>query len=248
MINILIVDDERRAQKYLAGMVSEIPGCHVSGFASNGIEAVNKASQLDVDIVLMDIRLPLMDGIEAAKYMSESYNPPKIIFTTAYTKHALSAFAMRACGYILKPVLRRDLEESIFHARKSISLCIQEDKKKVTQRQHICFRGKDKIYLVPTKDIIFFKSRSKYTLVKHTKGEELMCETLIKLEKDFSGSFFRVHRDTLVNSDYLDTMEKDSSGRYFMRLKHCADRLLVSRRHVSDMRRRMKRFSKPKSK
>lgn len=243
MINVLIVDDERCAQKYLSDMVSDIRGCHVTGLANNGVEAVSKVSQLKVDLVLMDIHMPVMDGIEAAKYISGAYDAPQIIFTTAYSSHALSAFDTKACGYLLKPILREKLEEKISHARRDISLRVAEGRNKVNRRRHIYCRSASRVYLIPAEDIIFLKAQAKYTLVKHIKGEELLAETLIKLEKDFAGYFFRVHRGILVNFDYLEAMEKDKCGHNFLKLKHCDERLLISRRHIADTRQYLKRFA-----
>ncbi len=243
MINVLIVDDERLAQKYLSDMVSDIPGCHVAGFANNGVEAVSKVSQLNVDLVLMDIHMPVMDGIEAAKYISSAYDAPQIIFTTAYSSHALSAFDTRACGYLLKPILREKLEEKISHARRDLSLRVADDEKKVNRRRHIYCRSKSRVYLIAAEDIIFLRSQAKYTLVKHVNGEDLLAETLVKLEKDFAGYFFRVHRGVLVNFDYLEAMEKDRFGRNFLKLKHCKEKIFISRRHIADTRQFLRRFA-----
>ena len=107
MMNVLIVDDEQLARQRLRHMLNGM-GEHV--IAETGEQALAKSQHINPDIVLMDIRMPGMDGLEAAAYINQLENPPAIIFTTAYSDHALQAFEAHAIDYLLKPIKRDRLE------------------------------------------------------------------------------------------------------------------------------------------
>ncbi|MCU7806414.1 MAG: response regulator, partial [Candidatus Thiodiazotropha sp. (ex Semelilucina semeliformis)] len=106
-MKILVVDDETLARQRLMSLIEELGAPYeLSGEAANGEEALQHFRQQGADLVLMDIRMPGMDGLEAARQMSGSERPPAVIFTTAYEEHALEAFETAAQDYLLKPVRR----------------------------------------------------------------------------------------------------------------------------------------------
>ena len=119
-IRVLIVDDEQLARDRLARMVGEFPNYEVVGEAGNGIEAVQLAGTQDPEIVLMDIRMPGMDGLEAARHLAELDEPPAVIFCTAYEEHAIEAFDLQAVGYLLKPVRGNNLEAALGRAPSAV--------------------------------------------------------------------------------------------------------------------------------
>jgi len=112
-MNILIVDDEPLARQRLIGLVQELNGFEVCGNASNGKDALRLAQELKPDVVLLDIRMPGMDGIETAHHMNRLSKPPAIIFTTAFSEHALNAFETHAVDYLLKPIKQERLAEAL---------------------------------------------------------------------------------------------------------------------------------------
>ena len=112
-MRILIVDDEKLARDRLRELVTDIGGHSVVGEAMNGNEAVEKTSELNPDILLMDIRMPGMDGLEAAMHLMGMEQPPSVIFTTAYDQHALDAFEVNAVDYLLKPIRKDRLASSL---------------------------------------------------------------------------------------------------------------------------------------
>src|SRR3990172_718632 len=114
-MRILIVDDEKLARERLRELLTDIGGCTILGEAANGAEAVEKTAELNPDVLLMAIRMPGMDGLEAAMHLMGMERPPSVIFTTAYDQHALDAFAVNAVDYLLKPIRRDRLADAPAH-------------------------------------------------------------------------------------------------------------------------------------
>ena len=248
MMNILIVDDEKYACDRLIQLVSEIPGCYVKACAYNGLDAVEKADVLDIDVVLMDIRMPVMDGLEAARQMNKSANSPQIIFTTAYRQHALSAFDVNARGFLLKPIARYQLREKLEQLRQPGAIRYvkevgQYNRNYRNHRSHIYCRIANQLELIPLEDIIYFKSEQKYIMVKHIEGSHLIDDTLKNLEQEFNDTLMRVHRSTLVNKVYMKSLSRGDDQRLQLRLKCTNDTLRLSRRYISRVRTYLRRFS-----
>ena len=117
-MRVLIVDDERPALSRLSSMIEDADGYEVCAQAGNGVEAIKQADTHKPDVILMDIRMPGMDGLEAARHMSEYDEPPALILTTAFGEHALEAFETNAIGYLLKPIRREKLMAELTAATK----------------------------------------------------------------------------------------------------------------------------------
>ena len=245
MINIMVVDDEKHACDRLTQLVSEIPGCYVKACSYNGLDAVEKIDVLDIDVVLMDIHMPVMDGLEAARHMNKSINSPQIVFTTAYRQHAFSAFEVNAMGFLLKPIARYQLKEKLEQLQQPpAARCVREvGQYNRSHRSHIYCRIANQLELVPLEDIIYFKSEQKYTLVKHINGSHLIDETLKQLEQEFDSILMRVHRSVLVNKVYMKCLNRDDDQRLQLSLKCTNDTLHLSRRYITAVRTHLKQFS-----
>lgn len=237
-MRVMIVDDERPALTRLAGMLEGNEEYQVCCEATNGLEAVRLAEEYKPDIVLLDIRMPGMDGLEAARHMAEMEQPPAVIFTTAYGEHALEAFETHAVAYLLKPIRKEKLLEALDVAAKpnkaQLSQIASETKK--DKRTHICARVRGNLELIPLIDIFYFYADQKYVTVRHKNGEVLIEEPLKNLEAEFSEEFLRVHRNALVAINIVNGMEKTPEGRFHVRLKGLDDTLEISRRHVPQVR------------
>ena len=240
-MKVLIVDDEQLARDRLARMLGEIEGVTVVGQAANGMQAVERCDALTPDIVLLDIRMPGMDGLEAARHMAGMEEPPAVVFCTAYEEHAIDAFNVQAVGYLLKPVRRDDLVRVIASATRPnraqlAALSVEEGSK----RTHISARTRRGLELVPIDDVCFFQADQKYVTVRHPGGELLIDDTLKELEDEFGERFIRVHRNALVSAKHIIGLDRNEEGQYQIRLRGVPDGIDISRRHVADVRRLIK--------
>jgi two-component system response regulator AlgR len=246
-MKVLIVDDEQPARERLRQLLDDMPGYDVAGDAGNGREAVDLAARLQPDIVLLDIRMPGMDGIEAAQHMNALDAPPAIVFTTAYDEYAIDAFEVRAIGYVLKPVRRSRLEGALEQAARLAASTLAEvaaESGIESRRQHICAKVQDELLLVPIADISYFQADQKYVCVHHDNGEHLIDDSLKSLEKEFGDSFVRIHRGALVAVNRIDRLDRTGDGKTRIVLRDGshddAKQLIISRRHVAEVKKRLR--------
>ena len=246
-MNILIADDEPLARARLKRLVDENDAWRVVGEAVDGKEVLLLCGKMNPDIVLMDIRMPDMDGLEAAFHLSNLENPPAIIFTTAFSEHALEAFKSNAVDYLLKPIRKDRLEEALKKARKVNRAQLMElGKNDETdhRRTHISAQISGNIHLIPIDEIYFFHAEQKYVTVRHKQGEVIIDESLKSLEEEFGERFIRIHRNALVAKSYLDSLEKQGSGQWMVKMRGVEERLEVSRRHMTQVRKQLKQLKK----
>lgn len=239
-MRVVICDDEPLARERLSRIVKE-EGHEVVAQATNGIEAIAKVKEFHPDIVLLDIRMPEMDGVTCAKELNKLENPPAIIFVTAYDHYAVSAFQTHAIGFLLKPVNRDDLVKSLSQASKLNVAQLNELRRLENPtaqpvRQHIAARTHRGMELVAINDIYYFTADQKYVQVRHRNGTVLIDDTLKDLEQEFDSAFFRVHRNALINLDYLEMLESVDTGQFQVCFKGIDDKLSVSRRHLPMLR------------
>lgn len=242
-MKVLIVDDEAPARTRLQGMVGDLDSYEVCGLAANGSEAVEMASQHQPDVILMDIRMPGMDGLEAAHHLQAMEHPPAIIFTTAYNDYALQAFDMHAVDYLLKPVRQERLLESLLHARRMTRVqiaALDAAEEYPGARDRICARVRGSLQLIPVEDIRFFQADQKYVTVCTGELSVLIEETLKALEDEFADAFVRIHRNALVARRYITGMDKDDEGHVRVCLADVNTPLEVSRRHTAQIRKLVK--------
>lgn len=237
-MKVLIVDDEMPARARLRRLLEEIEGCQVVGEAASGAEALDQTAALHPEVVLMDIRMPGMDGLEAAARLATLEAPPAVIFTTAYDEHALAAFRAQAADYLLKPVRQERLAESLQRVRRlnRSQLATLRSDEQPSARAQLTVRVRGGLRLVPLDEVVYFLAEDKYVTVRALSGEFLIEDALKALEQEFGRSFVRVHRNALVSTLHLDGIEKDALGRYQVRLRGVAERLEVSRRHLPALR------------
>lgn len=239
---LLIVDDEPLARARLRGQIAELVG-EVVGEASTGIEALELVQQLRPDIVLLDIRMPGMDGIEMARHLSRLPQPPAIIFTTAYNEHALAAFEMYAIDYLLKPVRLERLQTALSRARLLTAVQLREladNRAQATARTHFSALNKGGLRIVSLLDVLYLQADQGYVTVKYAQGELLVEDSLRALEEELRDTFLRIHRNTLVAVSQVMGLERDAVGNCSILLRDVADKLPVSRRLVSEVRRRLR--------
>lgn len=242
-MRVLIVDDEAPARERLKRLLSEIEDCELSGEASNGHDALQLCQQQQPDVLLLDVRMPGLSGIDVAQHLNSLAEPPAVIFTTAYDEYALDAFEAEAIGYLLKPVRKEKLARALRHAARISSSRIQQLKHKTnieTRREHICARLGEQLRLIPVNEIRYFFAEQKYINVHHSKGMDLIDESLKDLSIEFADDFIRIHRNALVAERAIAGVERDAEGQYKVQLCNSSETLPISRRHNSAVLRRLR--------
>ena len=239
-MKVLIADDEPLAVERLSRLVTQM-GHEVIATAAHGQEVLSHIENDSPDVVLLDIQMPGMNGLECAEQLNQ-FNPrPAIIFCTAYDQHALEAFKFQAQGYLLKPVAAQDLQQ-VFHHLTQLTQAQMTGLQKEemfdakSQRQQIAAKTYRGVELIPVENIYYFLADQKYVTVRHKNGSVLIDETLKDLEFEFSDRFIRIHRNALVSLDYLEGLELVTAGQYQVRLRELEERLSVSRRHLPSLR------------
>lgn len=238
-LEVLIVDDEQPAQDRLQRLIIDLPDWDVGGVCGSGEQAIELVKQLNPAVVLLDIRMPGMTGIEAARHMAALPSPPAVIFVTAYDEYAIEAFDAQAVGYLLKPVRRDKLERALQHADRLTSAKLGEIAtagRDLLVRQNIAVRVGDELRLIPVNGIRFFRADQKYVTVSHVGGENLIDESLKLLADEFERGFVRIHRAFLVAVDAIAAIERDERGRHMVRLYDYVDTLPVSRRRLAALK------------
>lgn len=244
-MNVLIVDDEPLARDRLKRMVNETRDWRVIAEASNGAEAIEQCQQTRPDVVLMDIRMPEMDGLSAARRISDDENAPAIIFCTAYDEYGVEAFEAEAVGYLLKPVRQENLESALLKAQRLNRLQLNainaanDAECILKQREHITSRSRRGIQMVPFSDVRVFRADHKYVTAYHNEGDLLIDDTLKELEAEFPDKLIRVHRNSLVAINYILGMERNQEGVQCLVLDGIELRPQVSRRHLPRVRKLM---------
>jgi two-component system response regulator AlgR len=245
-LRVLIVDDEaparRRLRDVLADCADQLP-VEIVGEADNGLAALTQVQQHAVDVVLLDIRMPGMDGLECAAHLNALDAPPAVIFCTAYDVYACQAFDLNAVDYLLKPVRADRLVRALSRAHR-LNAVILDRLREVSPkaRSHLSVNEKGRIVLIPVADILYLKAELKYVTVRTAAREFLIEESLTHLESEFGDRFLRIHRNCLVAQERIREIGKlpgDDEG-HFLRLDGLDERLMVSRRQYSTLREKLK--------
>lgn len=239
-MKVLIVDDEAPARERLRRLLEEIDGYDIAGEAANGEQALDVCARLAPDVMLLDIRMPGMDGIETARHLIAMEAPPAVIFTTAYDEYALQAFDAEAIGYLMKPIRREKLAQALNRAARLTRPQINAAAGESGARNRICARVREGLRMIPVDTISCFRADQKYVVVHHDEGEVLIDEPLKDLEAEFEDSFVRIHRNALVAIARLNSVRKDGDGGYSAVVEGMDEALPVSRRLAPALRKRLK--------
>ena len=234
-MKILIVDDEPLARERLQQLVSELQPDVTLFEANDGVEALAQINQQRPDIILLDIRMPRMDGLEVAQHVLKLESQPAIVFTTAYQDHALSAFDANAVDYLLKPIRRERLKVALERAgilQRSRLDAVSEAVNKESKRTHVSALVNGVLQLIPVDQIYYLKAEQKYVTAAWPEGEILLDESLVTLEEKFPELFVRIHRNALVAKKRITGLGKNADGSSIVKLESMPDELMVSRRHL----------------
>ena len=232
----LIIDDEYIARARLKEMLLRIDPNGEILEAENGEEAMEIYEQQQPSLLLVDIRMPGISGIELAYHLSAMENPPAVIFTTAHNEYALEAFEANAIDYLLKPIHQDRLKRAL---QKADPLTKHQGQvlKDGGSRSHIAVNQKGKIKLIPLHTVCYFRAENKYVAVRTKTARHLINETLNQLEQDLDAEFIRVHRNALISTQYLEGLEKIDENRWCVLFQDIEDKLEISRRQTPVIRR-----------
>ena len=237
-MRIVIVDDEPLARDRLHALLEGMPDCEVVGEAQDGLSALQEVEQRRPDLVLLDISMPRMDGLEAANHMAAFEAPPAVIFCTAYDQHALAAFDAHAVDYLLKPIRADRLADAIDRARRYVAGTGRSPTSTMPSRQrtHLCARVRGNLMLVPVSSIRCLIAEDKYVVVHHDKGQVLVEDALKSLEDEFGDRFVRIHRNCLVAMEHLGGLTRSADGRVLANVPGVNVELEISRRNLPAIR------------
>jgi two-component system response regulator AlgR len=233
-LKILIADDEVPARNRLKSLLADISNSAVCGEAANGREALMLAEVQRPDVLLLDIRMPVMDGIEAAEHARKLDRPPAIIFTTAYDMHAMKAFELNAVDYLLKPIRLERLQSALTKAQALRPAQLEALHVLAPQRSHFSIHERGRIMLVPLADVLYLRAELKYLTLRTVQREYLLEDSLNHIEQEFPQHFVRIHRNCLVANHAIQGFERrqedDGETHWTVLLKGLAEALPVSRR------------------
>lgn len=236
---LLIVDDEPLARQRLRDLVGDVGGYDVVGEAANGVEALPLLQDAAVDIVLVDIRMPVMDGIELAQHLRDLPQPPKLIFTTAYDHYAVQAFELNAIDYLLKPIRSERLAAALAKAKPLQSAQSQALQPLQQTHDHLSIYERGKVVLVPIAEVLYLRAELKYVTVRTREKSYLLEAALSQLEHTYATQFVRIHRNALVaraaisgfEKQRVSTGEEAGEAAWVVLMKGIPETLVVSRRH-----------------
>ena len=237
-LRIAITDDEAPARNRLRSLledIAEMIPIEVVGEAENGQKLLELLERRPADVVLLDIRMPEMDGLESARHLQKLDDPPHVVFTTAYDDYAISAFELHAIDYLVKPIRLRRLHDALARARSitRISLDVLNEVAG-SARTHLSVHERGKVQLVPVADVLYLRAELKYVTIRTAERELVLEESLSRLEEEFSERFVRIHRNCLVAKEHIESFEKesqaDAEARWVVRVRGVEEALPVSRR------------------
>ena len=234
-MRILIADDEPLARERLRMLLAEQPGLQVVAIAKDGESALQAAAAEHPDLVLLDISMPGMDGLDAARRLAALEPAPAVVFCTAYDEHALSAFEARAIDYLVKPVRPERLAAALDKARAFLAGRDQPAGGD-GRRTHLCARLRGSLRLIPIDDIRYLQAEEKYVVVHHARGEDLIEESLKSLETEFGDRLVRIHRNCLVARSQIVELRRAPDGHTHAVLRDDGHVLEVSRRCLAPLR------------
>jgi two-component system response regulator AlgR len=234
---ILIADDEAPARQRLRDLLDECREAFplaIVDEARNGREALGVLGREKVDVVLLDIRMPEMDGMEAARHIAGMAQPPAIIFTTAFDAYAIKAFEVNAIDYLLKPIRRERLLAALAKVRTGPAVSRQAlDAAATEPRRHLSIHERGRIHLVAVSEILYLRAELKYVTVRTAEREFLVEESLQHLEEEFEPAFVRIHRNCLVARAAIAGFERnseESESGWAVVIRATGEKLPVSRR------------------
>jgi two-component system response regulator LytT len=238
-IKTVIVDDERYSRDELKHLLEEFESIQIVGEADSGEDALVTCMQYQPDVVFLDIEMPKMSGLDAAKHLKELKKSPLIVFATAYPNFAVEAFRHEAVDYLLKPFEEEQLEETVQRLQK-ILLSNHTDTPQHPTTSKLAVELDNEIFYLDPSDIMFISREDRLCRI-HTQEKDFESKLALKdLEERLTKySFFRIHKSYLVNLDYVAKLIPWFNGAYMLELNGSSEKLPVSRNYVKALRNKL---------
>ena len=225
-MKVVIVDDEPLARARLRELLGEQAGVTVVAEAADGHAALHACAEQQPDLVLLDIQMPGIDGLETARHLAAFEPRPAVVFCTAFDAHALSAFDAQAIDYLVKPVRPERLAAALDRVRTFTAgrgHAAAATTPPGQRRTHLCARMRGSLRLIPIEDVHYLQAEEKYVVVHHARGEDLIEESLKSLEEEFAERFVRIHRNCLVARHEIVELKRAADGHVQAVLRPCLE-------------------------
>jgi two-component system response regulator AlgR len=238
-LRVILADDEALARARLADLLNDLAAdftVEIVAQANSGESALERAAEIPAEVILLDIQMPGMSGLEAARHIVQLPHAPAIIFVTAFDAHALQAFELRAVDYLLKPVRLARLREALSRIKPLMPVDAEAF---APRRTHFSLFERGRIWRVPVNDVLYLRAELRCVTARTREREYLLDESLIKLEEEFGEEFLRIHRNCLISRRHLAGFQRqsdDSDGHWLAVLKEWPEKLPVSRRQIHVVR------------
>ncbi|RYY81732.1 MAG: response regulator transcription factor [Comamonadaceae bacterium] len=243
-LRTLIVDDEALARSRLRTLLGDCttPAAEVVGEAAQAAEAERQLDELSVDLLLLDIHMPGLNGVELAQRLRGRDNPPAVVFVTAHAAHAVEAFELDAVDYLTKPVRAERLQQALQKAERFLKerLAQQDD----PNEEVLFIQERGRAERVPVSEVLYLKSEFKYLTVRTASHSHIYDGSLNEMEERYPDRFVRVHRNALVARSAMRALEKYDDGEdvdgWALRLRGISEPVVVSRRQLTAVREALK--------
>lgn len=243
-LKVMLVDDESLARSRLRSLMSDCiqPLALVQAEAASAVQAMELLKHHPIDVVLLDIHMPGIDGLALAQSVRELAHPPAVIFVTAFAEHAVKAFELEAIDYLTKPVRLERLQTALHKAQRFL----QDRVRNAPEAEDVLIiQERSRTERVPLHQVVYFKAELKYITVRTTSRSYIMDGALNDLEQKYASEYVRIHRNALIAKRSVRSLEKQydplEGECWAVKLHGVDDKLIVSRRQLSHVRELMGR-------
>ena len=239
-LRVLLVDDEALARLRLRTLLADCdaPGADVIAEAANAGEAADALKRAHFDLVLLDVRMPGMNGVLLAQTISALAQPPAVVFVTAHAEHAVQAFEVQAVDYLTKPVRLERLQQALHKAARWVSS--QRESELEATREHLIIQDRGRTERLPLSEVLYLKAELKYITVRTASRTYILDGSLNELEEKYAAHFMRIHRNALIARGAVRALEKHDDAEegelWAVRLNGITELLAVSRRQLGAVR------------
>ena len=239
-LNVLLVDDEALARSRLRTLLADChsPGACVLAEAANAVQAMAALQAVLIDVVLLDVRMPGMNGVQLAQAIANMAPSPAVVFVTAHAEHAVQAFDVAAVDYLTKPVGLVRLQQALQKAERFV----QSRQIKNTDQPGVMLiiQDRGRTERVPLVEVLYLKAELKYVTVRTASRSYVLDGALGDLEEKYASYFIRIHRNALIARRAVRALEKhydaEEGEGWAVRLNGISEVLAVSRRQLSAVR------------